>query len=110
MITPRRSRVWADLHIDVNLATGGVSLQNLLVNAVVDAQTKTVIRCLGRLRCIPSVVANSTVSAQLVALGIGVTSRDAFAVGSAAVPNPFTATDVPTVGWLYKEHAVLVNQ
>ena len=110
MTTARRGRLWTDFNFDENLADAGISLKNLLANAVVDLQTKTVIRCLGRLRVLPSVVANATVSAQLISIGIGVTSRDAFTAAGASVPSPAVATDAPTNGWLYKEQAVLVNQ
>ncbi len=110
MTTPRRPRVWVDLHMDANLTAAAASLQDLLSAAVVDLQTKTVIRLIGRLRAIPSVVANNTVSAQLVSIGIGVTSREAFTAGGVSVPSPAVQTEFPTGGWLYKEQAVLVNQ
>ncbi len=110
MTSQRRGRIWTDLHVDENLVANGDHLENLLLNADVDLQTKTVIRSIGRIRVIPSVVANSTVSAQLIPMGIGVTSRDAFAAGGSSVPSPSQAGEEPTNGWLYKDHAVLVNQ
>ncbi len=110
MTSQRRGRVWVDTHIDDNLAAAGTSLVNLLAAADIDLQTKTVIRCLGRLRAIPSVVANASVSAQRISLGIGVISREAFAIGGAGVPSPGDLGEFPTGGWLYKEHAILVNQ
>ena len=105
----RRPRTWVDINIDENLTSGSSFIKDLLVNAVVDLQTKSIIRWIGRLLVIPSTVANSTVSAQLVSLGIGIVSRDGFAVAG-GVPNPQTATDFPITGWVIRDQAVLVNQ
>ncbi len=92
------------------MSAGGTDLKDLLVGAVVDLQTKTIIRWIGRLLVIPSVVANSSISAQLISLGIGVTSRDAFIAGGAAVPNAQTPTEFPVAGWVIRDQAVMVNQ
>jgi len=110
MTTQRRPRVWVDTHVDVNLGAGSASLEDLLATAVVDLQTKTVIRLIGRLRALPVLVAGSAVAAQAVDLGIGVVSREAFAAGGVSVPSPAVATEFPTGGWLYKDEAVLITQ
>ncbi len=114
MTSQRRPRVWADLKIDDNMSAGGSHLENLLLNAPVDWQSKTAIRHIARLRVIPTVVANASVSAQLVSIGIGVIARDAFVAASGAVtasiPNPSVATDFPINGWIFREQAILVNQ
>jgi len=109
-MTTRRPRTWVDLAVDENMAAGGSFLENLLLNAVNDLQGRTVVRIIGRLRCLPSVIANSTVAAQAVTLGIGVTGRAAFTAGFASVARPHIMTDFPDDGWLYREQAVLVNQ
>ncbi len=110
MTTKRRGRVWTDLDVDENHVGGGIGLKDLLVNAEVDLQTKTVIRCIGRLLVIPSVVANATVSAQRMTLGIGVISRESFAAAGTSVPNPGLAVEAPITGWYFKDAATLVNQ
>ena len=110
MTTQRRPRIWVDTRVDVNLAAAGVDLTDLLVNAVVDVQSRTIIRWIGRIICVPSVVANATVSLQRCSVGVGVVSRDAFAAAGAAVPSPAIMTEFPTQGWVYRDIAVLVNQ
>ena len=110
MTTPRRPRVWVDTLIDVNMADGGSLLLDLMANAVVPLQTRTIVRWIGRLLCVPSIVVNATISSQFMSLGIGVTSASAFAAAGAAVPQPQIATDFPADGWVIREQAVLVNQ
>jgi len=94
--------------MDDNLAAGTRGNFDLLTNVIHGSDTLTVTRIIGRLLAIPSVVANATVSAQRVSIGIGVSSPEAFAAG--ALPLPEVMTDFPPRGWLYREHGILVNQ
>ncbi len=110
MTMKKRPSVWVDTGIDENLATGGTKEIDLLANAVVDLQTKTIIRWIGRILVVPSVVANSTISIQACGLGIGVVSRDAFAAAGAAVPDPLVMTEFPIEGWVIRDRSTLVNQ
>ena len=109
-MTMRRPRSWADLTIDTNLAAGGAAVVNLLTNATVNLDTVTVTRIIGRVLCVPSVVANATVSIQSCRIGIGVASAEAFAIGVTAIPQPHTDGEAPPRGWLYKEQGTLINQ
>jgi len=110
MTTPRRNRAWIDFNVDSNLAAGAELVSDLLLNATVNLDTITVTRIIGRMLCLPSVVANNTVSAQIVSVGIGVSSNEAFNVGTTAIPDPNVANEAPPRGWLWKDRGVLVNQ
>ena len=110
MTTPKRPRVWVDTQVNGNLVAGAETLIDLLLSQVVDSQVRTVVRWIGRIRVFPTNVANSVISAQLVSLGIGITSRDAFAAAGGAVPSPAVLTEFPTQGWVIREQAVMINQ
>ena len=110
MTSPRRPRSWVDLSVNENLAAGGREVLNILTASPVDLTTITVVRILGRLLVIPSVVANSSVSAQRVTVGIGVAAVEAFDIGVTALPRAADDGDKPPRGWIYKEHGILVNQ
>jgi len=110
MTSPRRPRAWADFHLDLNLSGDTRGAVNLLVNATVNLDTITVVRLVGRIRVIPSVIANSTVSAQLCTIGIGVSSTEAFTAAGLTLPDPNNPLDAPPRGWIFKDQAVLVNQ
>jgi len=109
-MTMRRNRAWADFNVDTNLAAAGEAVVNLLANATVNLDTITVTRIIGRLLVVPSVIANATVSIQRVAMGIGVASTEAFAIGVTAIPSPSDVTDFPARGWLWKQLGIMVNQ
>jgi len=104
-----RPRVWVDLNIDENLAAGGSFNKDLLVLQTVDWQARTAVRHIGRLLVIPSVIANSTVAAQKISLGIGVVAAPAFTT-TGAVPTPNVDSEFPTAGWVLRDNGILVNQ
>ena len=110
MTTPRRPRAWVDFQVNQNLTTGVPQAVNLLLNATVNLDTITATCIIGRLRAIPSVVANSSVSIQLWSCGIGVASTEAFTIGVTALPDPSVMIEAPPRGWLLREQATLVNQ
>ena len=60
---------------------------------------KTVTRILPGLSLVPSTFNANASGVQIVSLGIGVTSQEAFSAG--VVPDPNVSTDYPPRGWLW---------
>ena len=110
MTSPRRPRAWADLKINENLASDGSQKFDLLEKATVNLDTITVVRLVGKLTVIPAVVADSTIGVQLIQIGIGVASTEAFTAGIASLPDPNVDTEAPPRGWIYKQYETFVNQ
>ncbi len=100
MTTPRRRRSWADRTINQSIpAGGGFGLIDLLLNAPA-VDTITVARILVDLN-FQALFTNSDDHTQLVTVGVGVSSAEAFAVGGTALPDASMDTEYPPRGWLY---------
>ena len=96
-----RNRAWADIvQNSLTLSSGGFILSNLLVSAP-EVDTLTATRIIGDLQVYYDPTSGSVDSAQLIEVGIGVTSSEAFAGGRATVPDPSQGTQYPPRGWLY---------
>jgi len=109
MASPR-ARSWADTQLNVtSLITAIPQDFDLLLDAPV-VDTLTLIRLIGDFWAMYS--PNSTVvdSLSQIAVGIGVTSREAFDVGGAALPNPSKPTEYPPRGWLFASSQPVVQQ
>ena len=106
-----RNRAWADQRYSTTvLAVTGLSLVNLLQNAPT-VDTLTAVRVVGDLTI--DFDSTSTPSDQLniIDIGIGVTSAEAFAVvAGAAVPNPSAEDEYPPRGWIYANTQAVVSQ
>jgi len=96
---PGRNRAWADLLVNTTLSSGGNVVLNLLTNAPT-VDTITAIRIISRLEA-RAVATDQVEGTQLVDIGIGVTSVEAFAGGITTLPSPVTDTEFPPRGWLY---------
>ena len=95
-----RGRAWADSRFQSEAIADNAHIdRNLLVDAPV-ADTLTVVRILGFLE-VDVALSVDTDYGNIIDVGIGVSSVEAFAVGSAALPAPATPTEYPPRGWLY---------
>ena len=105
-MTSRRSRAWADQLYSNLLTDGGELTITDLLTGLDAVETKTVVRLiLAMTISIPALSENE--GAQIIDVGVGVVSADAFAAGSTALPNPQTESDVPTQGWLYRTRGIV---
>ena len=99
MVTGRRRRAWADTIVNEAISSGGQIIENLLANAPT-VDTLTVSRMVGYLEVTP-IITSEVEYMQIIDVGIGVVSVDAFAAGAGSLPNPTVETDYPSLGWLY---------
>ena len=95
-------RVWIDAMINLTLPSGGQANQSLMVGV---SATQTRFDRMTLLRTIigfdiAHVVHDSGEGSQVVSVGIGVASQEAFAAGS--LSDPEVAGDFPTKGWVYR--------
>ena len=95
-------RIWIDTMVDLNPASG-VQQNVSLMTGVSSTQTRfdrmTLLRTIIGLD-IAYEVRDSGDGSQDIALGIGVTSQEAFA--ASILPDPETATDFPAMGWVWR--------
>ncbi len=96
----RRRRAWGDTRFaGFLLAASGTDKKDLLVGLTA-ADTKTVTRLIVDLwAMVPSGNSLSLDRENVVDMGIGVASREAFDLET--LPDPGTVTDYPQLGWLY---------
>ncbi len=97
-------RLWVDTVIDNTLAIGAQTVISLMTG-VSATQTRfdrmTLLRTIIGLDLARS-VHDSGEGSELVGIGIGIASQEAFAAGT--VSDPLTATDFPTRGWVWRAH------
>jgi len=99
LTSSRRRRSWADSRFANLVSSGGeLTLTDLLED--LPGETRTVTRLIVDLTCGLS-PSDENEGMQVIDCGIGVVSREAFDLGITAIPDPFTDTDFPTLGWLY---------
>jgi len=101
MTTPRRRRAWADTRFAfTNINNGGeLTLTDLLADLAA-TETKTVSRLLLDFECVIGSL-SEVETTQIVDVGIGVCSSEAFSVGTTAVPDPAATDEYPVRGWVY---------
>ena len=103
----RRGSTWIDTVLDTDIVTGGEDLVDLMAGMDTDERRgMTVTRML---LCL-YVIANphgAVDGVQVVDLGIGVASTEAFAAG--VVSNPNVNTEFPIRGWLYRCRHVVID-
>ncbi len=108
MVSPRRRLAWADTRLTTTLGSAsGTLISNLLTNAPT-VDTLTVNRIIVDLRVFQSPVGD-TEQAQVIDLGIGVSSTEAFNIGASALSAPFNDNEYPPRGWLYVATAVALQ-
>ena len=104
---PGRNRAWADQLLANSLTAGGGSIKlNLLENAPT-MDTLTAIRIVGELEVAPTPTSEVEFT-QIVDIGIGVSSSEAFSIGITALPDPAAETEYPPRGWLYVARQIAV--
>ncbi len=103
-----RATEWQDTLISQTVVSAGQTVFSLMGDiAQREQRGLTVIRTLIRLSTHSSSIAGAY-GVQLLDIGIGVTSQEAFTAG--IVPDPATALDKPRLGWVYRtRHAVSQN-
>ncbi len=100
-----RATDWIDTLFDFGVATGAQSLLSLMSGvAPVNVRRQTLVRTLITLHAYSSTVAGAW-GTQIVDMGIGITSQEAFAAG--VVADPLTANDQPSRGWIYRTRRVV---
>ena len=82
-----------------SVVSGGTQGLDRLDNILFPEET-TLVRTIACIRIQPVVVESSLNNLQLISVGIGVCSQDAFTAGAVADPN--VDTDFPQDGWVYK--------
>ena len=94
-----RPRAWGDTIVDSNVA--GSQLNFDLLAELTPADVKTVVRLIIHINLVPAEDGTTGVTVQRIPMGIQVVSQEAFLAG--VVPDPGTAADVPTLGWMYRD-------
>ncbi len=96
-----RNRAWADTRVlSSTIANSGRSITNLLVDAPT-VDTLTAVRIVGSLHAHFDFTSNPVDGEQIIDIGIGVASLEAFNVGFTALPSPRESDEYPPRGWLY---------
>ena len=104
---PRRASDWIDTLIGFTVATGAQDLTSLMTGvAPVNVRRQTLVRTLIDLSLYSTSVAGAW-GTQIAAVGIGITSQEAFAAG--VVADPITAGDQPSRGWIYRNRLVVAQ-
>ena len=94
----RRSRVWADTRFASVALNDGAQVVNDLRGAIVVPDVYTCVRLIVDFEVGVTSLQEAEFS-QIIDLGIGVTSFEAFTAG--VVPDPKATADYPRDGWLY---------
>ncbi len=103
----RRATDWIDSTVLQQTATGSQDLVSLMTGvAPVNVRRQTLIRTIIELRCYSVTVAGAW-GTQLVSIGIGIASQEAFAAGT--VPDPNIANDQPSRGWIFRTQVVVAQ-
>ena len=103
-----RTPYWIDTVVGVQATAGAGGVVLDLDNMATQSESRgtTLIRCLAHLFVASSV--EGGVTGQAIAhLGIGVASREAFALGISGVPDPATESERPPRGWIWRDAAMV---
>ncbi len=102
-----RRTTWVTTRSVLNVNNAAQGLLTLATGrSTTDSRNATIIRTIGHLWYASLTVAGAW-GRQIVDLGIGIASQEAFAAGT--VPDPNTSGDQPTRGWMYRD-TVMVEQ
>ncbi len=97
---PRRT-FWNEQILGFTTANGAETLISLL-SGLGDATEMTLIRTIVRLDVMVDDSAETNSSIQRMSMGIGITSEEAFSIGTTAISDPATASEHPSRGWVYR--------
>ena len=96
---PRRETAWNDTTVNDSLVSEGSQFLRRTSDFTTE-DGSTLVRTLICLSIQPVTPAGQTFNLQLVSIGIGVTSQEAFNAG--VVPDPDVDVEQPVLGWVYK--------
>ena len=97
---PKRATTWLDTFLDTSLADAGQFTTGLMFSFDQDeAVGMTLTRLLLCLQ-LSALVGNTIDSQQIIDIGIGTASAEAFA--AVVLPDPNQATEFPEKGWIYR--------
>ena len=99
-------RLWVDTVVSESIVVAGESFVNLLTSLTGTEGhmlQMTLIRTIVGLD-VARLTHDSGEGSERIAMGIGVTSREAISLGTSALPNPAIETDFPTRGWVWRAH------
>ncbi len=102
-----RGRTWADQIISSSLASGGSFVTDLLEHAPT-SDTLTVARIIGLIG-FDYTETDENQGTQVVYVGIGVSSVEAFTAGVLSLPDPRSDTEYPPRGWLFVEQRIVAQ-
>ncbi len=104
----RRATDWIDTNLIAATATGAQSLVSLMSGvAPVNVRRQTLVRTIIELDLYSLTVAGAW-GTQVIDIGIGITSQEAFAAGVVADPN--VSNDQPSRGWIYRTRRVVAQE
>ena len=104
-----RPRAWADQRFNAEtLNVTGNILADLLENAPT-MDTLTAVRIIGDIMVEYDPMSTHSDQLNVIDVGVGVTSVEAFAVGIMGVPQPHNETEYPPRGWLYVATQSVMN-
>ena len=98
---------WIDTSVGFTIASGSQSNLSLMTGvAPVNMRGMTLIRTIFTWSSFSTTVAGAW-GVQILSIGIGVTSQEAFAAG--VLPDPDVPTDKPPRGWVYRTSQVVTQ-
>ena len=100
---PRRQRKWAPLKLNENLTnlTGSIKGLNSTLSTA-QQEEATLVRTIICVTVLSLAPTSAGAAGQLLSIGVGVTSFEAFNAGGGAVANPSVSGEEPLQGWLYQ--------
>jgi len=97
---PDRPRAWGDERFSATSVAAGTPFKRDLLANLAAADVKTAVRIIGELSLYGAVTSESEYD-QLVDIGIGVASVEAFTVGGSSLPQPNVDVQQPPRGWMF---------
>ena len=104
-----RNRAWADLRLVAETLNLTGSLLDNLLEVAPTVDTLTAVRIVGDLTVEFDPTSTHSDQLNVIDVGIGVASQEAFALGTTALPDPRTQADYPPRGWLYINTQPVMN-
>jgi len=104
---PSRDGYWLDTNVATQIASGADAAAQFLDNnlTIQELRGVTLIRTIIDLQVMTTTEGGVEGISSIFA-GIGVSSREAFAAGTGALPSPDVNTDKPTLGWVWRSPGV----
>ena len=103
-----RPGAWGDTLLSTIIASASKMPVTDLLTPLENHDTKTVVRLIVRITITTDDVGQNSLGYQLVDLGIGVCSAEAFVDDS--VPDVQVAGDVPQLGWMFRTRVPVIHE